>query len=194
MSLVYRLLYALRLTPWDRDGPVPELVDAVDRLAPGRALDLGCGTGAQSVFLAQRGWDVTAVDVVPRALAAARKRAQAAGVRIDVRHGDVARLQDLGCSDVALAFDRGCFHGLPDDARDGYARGVAAATAPGAVLILMAFQPPTPAGLPRGATREELERCFGADWKLAAVGPAQEVPRNRRIQRARPTWYRFERA
>ena len=119
MSLVYRLLYALRLTPWDRDGPLPELVDAVDGLAPGRALDLGCGTGAQSVFLAQRDWEVTAVDVVPRALAAARRRAQAAGVRIDIRHGDVVRLQDLGCSDVALAFDRGCFHGLPDDARDG---------------------------------------------------------------------------
>jgi SAM-dependent methyltransferase len=193
MSLVYRLLYALRFTPWDRDEPVPELVEAVDGLAPGRALDLGCGTGAQSVFLAQRGWEVTAVDIIPRALAAARQRAQAAGVRVDVRHGDVARMQELGLSDVALAFDRGCFHGLPDDAREGYARGVGAVTGPGAVLILMAFQPPTPAGLPRGATRDELERRFGPDWKLGAAGPAQEVPRNRRIQRARPTWYRFER-
>jgi SAM-dependent methyltransferase len=193
VSFVYRLLYALRVTPWDRDDPVPELVDAVDGMEAGRALDLGCGTGAQAVFLAQRGWEVTAVDVIPRALTAARKRAAAAGVDVDFRKGDVGRLEELGIGDVALAFDRGCFHGLPENARDGYARGLTAVTAPGAVLVMMAFQPPTPAGLPDGATREELERRFADGWKLVDTGAPKERA-TPRIERARPTWYRFERA
>lgn len=193
MSFVYRLLYALGITPWDRDEPVPELVEAVGGMAPGRALDLGCGTGAQAVFLAQRGWEVTAVDAIPRALATARERAAAAGVDVDFRRGDVGRLEELGIGDVALGFDRGCFHGLPENARNGYARGLTAVTGPGAVLVMMAFQPPTPAGLPEGATREELERRFAHGWKLVATGPPKEQP-TPRIQRARPTWYRFERA
>jgi 2-polyprenyl-3-methyl-5-hydroxy-6-metoxy-1,4-benzoquinol methylase len=91
MSHHYHVLYGLRIKPWDREGPVPELVAAAYGLAPGRALDLGCGTGAQSVFLAREGWEVTAVDAVPRALAAARRRAEAAGVAVDFRRGESRR-------------------------------------------------------------------------------------------------------
>ena len=194
MSLRYRLLYGLRIRPWDRDGPVPELVAATDGLEPARALDLGCGTGAQSVFLARSGWEVTGVDVVPRALAAARRRADAAGVTVDFRRGDVADLEALGIGDVGLAFDRGCFHGLPDATRAAYARGVTAVTRPGAVLLLMSFTPPTGRALPRGATPEEMRERFGPPWELVSEAPAEEAPAAARIERARPTWYRFVRS
>ena len=194
MSLHYRLLYGLRIKPWDREGPVPELVAAAGGLTPARALDLGCGTGAQSVFLARQGWDVTAVDAVPRALAVARRRAEAAGVAVDFRRGDVTKLEALGIGDVALAFDRGCFHGLTDSQRAAYARGVAAVTRPCAVLLLMSFRPPTARGLPRGATPDEMRRCFGAPWRIVSEEPPREPPPNARVARARPTWYRFERS
>jgi len=193
LSLWYRVLYGLGIRPWDRDGPVPELVAVAGDLPPARALDLGCGTGAQAVYLAAEGWDVVAVDAVPRALSAARRRASAAGVTVDFRRGDVAELEALGIGDVGLAFDRGCFHGLPHAARDGYARGVTAVTRPGALLLLMAFRRPTGPGLPRGASPEEVRGRFGPPWRLVSEAPAQGTAAAARIERTRPTWYRFER-
>jgi hypothetical protein len=68
---VYRVFYALGLRVWEREGPAASLVVVVEgpgAAAPGRALDLGCGSGTDSVYLARRGWDVTGVDQVPRAL------------------------------------------------------------------------------------------------------------------------------
>lgn len=73
---VYRMFYGLGLRICERGVPPSDLVELVEgpeALPPGRALDLGCGTGTDSVYLATQGWDVTGVDMVPRALAAARR-------------------------------------------------------------------------------------------------------------------------
>jgi Methyltransferase domain len=75
---VYRLIYQVGLIIWRRATPPAELVELVEgpsALAVGRALDLGCGTGTDTIYLARHGWDVTAVDMVPKALAIARRNA-----------------------------------------------------------------------------------------------------------------------
>ena len=59
--------------------PSPSLVTAADGVAPGTALDAGCGAGADTLWLAARGWRVTAVDVSPTALDRGRRTASAAG-------------------------------------------------------------------------------------------------------------------
>ena len=88
---LYDLGYRWLRMPWEL-GPCAELVASVEggRLRPGRALDLGCGTGANAGFLAQRGFGVTGVDFAPAALATARQRARAAGLRA-LSPGEVAR-------------------------------------------------------------------------------------------------------
>lgn len=77
----------------DRHGSSPSLVDEASDLPPGRALDAGCGTGADAVWLAARGWHVTAVDVSATALDRAREHARGAGQetaeRIDWVHADL---------------------------------------------------------------------------------------------------------
>ena len=76
-SLVYRAFYAVGLRIWERQKPPSDLIDLAEgpaALTPGRALDLGCGTGTDSIYLAQHGWDVTGVDMVPRALDIARRK------------------------------------------------------------------------------------------------------------------------
>ena len=82
-GLLYRTAYLLHINVWDRTLPPPGLVELIEgpsRLPPRRALDLGCGTGTETIYLARHGWDATGVDLVPRALAIARRRAARAGV------------------------------------------------------------------------------------------------------------------
>ncbi len=80
-----RLSFALRYLgrpPWDTGIPPPEVVAYAARHPAGRALDIGCGTGASSVYLAQAGWRVTGIDFVALAIRRARQRARDAMARI----------------------------------------------------------------------------------------------------------------
>jgi SAM-dependent methyltransferase len=70
-------------------GPNPTLVGAVSGLEPGVALELGCGSGTNAVWLAQQGWRVTAVDWSPVGLANAKAQADAAGVQLDLQERDL---------------------------------------------------------------------------------------------------------
>jgi SAM-dependent methyltransferase len=197
VSFRYRLLYRVGFTPWDQ-GHVPAelsaLIEGPTALAPGRAFDVGCGTGTQAVYLAEHGWQVTGVDAVERALAQARRRAEEKGVEVRWVAGDVASLPALGLDNgFNLIFDRGCFHDLPAAVRDGYARGVSELAAPGATLLLLAFARRERGIGPSGASEEEIQRRLGPGWELVSVqsdsGPAPPGPM-RRVPRI---WYRLRR-
>ncbi len=110
-------------TPWDTNVTPPEVVAFMARTPPGRALDLGCGTGTNAVALALRGWRVTGVDFAPRAVAMARRKAAAAGVDAAFHTADVADLGFLpGGFDYAL--DIGCLFTLAPADRRPYAEGL----------------------------------------------------------------------
>lgn len=197
MSFHYRVLYRIGFTPWDQDHVAAELsalVEGPTALAPGRALDVGCGTGTQAVYLAELGWQVTGVDAVERALVQARRRAEEKGVEVSWVAGDVASLPKLGLGDgFDLVHDRGCFHDLSPAAREGYVQGVNKLTATGATLLLMAFAHRNRGVGPSGASEQEILRRFGSAWELVSAqddstpaprGPMRHVPR---------TWYRLRR-
>ena len=79
--ILYRLTYRLGKPRWDTGAPQPELEQLAQGRAPGRALDLGCGTGTDVVYLAGHGWEATGIDFAPEAVAAAgRDRVVAADV------------------------------------------------------------------------------------------------------------------
>jgi SAM-dependent methyltransferase len=197
MSLVYRIMYRVGFTPWDTGQVGPELsalIEGPGALPVGRALDMGCGTGTQAVYLASNGWEVTAIDAVPRPLARARARADAARVKVDWILADVARIERLGLAPgFTLVFDRGCFHGLDDAQRAAYSAAVTNLAGPGATLLMMAFAPNrVPVG-PAGVEQSELIGRF-TGWQLVSAqtdnqrdgsGPMSNVPL---------TWYRFVKA
>jgi SAM-dependent methyltransferase len=193
--VVYQTLYRLGLIFWQRPAPPPDLVALVEGpspLPPGRALDLGCGTGTDTLYLATHGWDVTAVDMVRRALATARQKATAAGVSPRFLEGDVTRLHDLGVGDgYTLVLDFGCFHTLPEDQRSRYVTEVSNAAAPGATFLLYGFRrPPKAAPLHAGLTVEEVRQRFApADWQLVS---ADHVPAETINIRARQAANRFD--
>jgi len=196
MEQPYRLLYLVGLTPWDNEevpGPLSALADELSG-ASGQALDLGCGTGRDAVYLASRGWTVTAVDGVPRAIERGRRRAQNAGVEVSWVLGDVTRLQSSGIGEGhQLVLDRGCFHGLSEGGRQRYANGVTSAAAPNAQLLLYAFQPRRLGLGPPGVSPDGLRHYFNDSWELASSVTDNEPRLPWWLGDARPTWYRFRR-
>lgn len=168
--LVYRAFYLSRLRIWERSVPPTDLIDLVEgpeALAPARALDLGCGTGPDSIYLAQHGWDVIGVDMVPEALAAARRNAAAKGVRARFIQGDVTRLRDGVDGTFELLLDFGCFHTLPPDERGTYVDSVSAVAAPGATFLLYGFaRPPRLAPMHAGISLDEVRERFSRTWEI----------------------------
>src|SRR6059058_762713 len=142
-NLRFRLMYRRGLTPWDSGVPPPELIEVIEgarRLPAGRALDLGCGTGTTTVYMASNGWQVTGVDFVPRALRVARAKAAAARLPVAFLVGDVTRLHDYPIQPgFDLLFDQGCFHSLPEAAQPTYVHEVARMARSGATYLLYAF-------------------------------------------------------
>jgi len=190
-------MYLVGFTPWDSDEVPPSLSEVVEgerALPPGRALDVGCGTGAQAVYLARHGWQVTAIDVVGRALRRARARGAAAGVEVDWRDHDAGRLSELALEPgLRLIHDRGCFHGLGSGDRAGYVRGASALAASGATLLLMSFAPNRKPVGPSGASEDELRDRFGPSWDLVEARPVSERPSRGPMVDVPLTWYRFAR-
>jgi len=189
MGIVYRLMYAVGFTPWDRVTPneLKRVIEGPDALPKGRALDVGSGLGTKSIYIAAHGWHVTGVEMVPRAVREAMRRAKAAGVEVDFRLGDVTRLGDLGLEPgYSLVFDFGCYHGLKQEERARYAAGVTALAAPTATLLMMAFTRALPP-IPSGVSESELRERFGA-WDLAWSRPSEESGTPAMI-RAAASWF-----
>ncbi|TMQ82650.1 class I SAM-dependent methyltransferase, partial [Actinomadura soli] len=120
------------------------LVQEISDLEPGTALDLGCGEGGDAIWLAGRGWRVTATDISGVALERAARHADAAGVadRIDFQRHDLGESFPEGVYDlVSAAFLHFPKEGLP---REPILRAAAAAVAPGGTLLIVGHSGPPP--------------------------------------------------
>lgn len=106
--------YATGDVPWDDPLPPPEVIDHVATLAAGRALDLGCGYGRATIYLAGRGWEVDGIDFIPEATAEAALRASAAGVYARFHICQVTDL-DFLAGPYDLAIDVGCCHNMVEE-------------------------------------------------------------------------------
>ena len=198
MSLFYRFQYLVGMTPWERMPSLPigqqavALLDREERRREppyGRALDLGCGTGFWSVRLAQRGWEVTGVDIVPKALRSARARARDAGVEAKFVKGSVTALTATGIgSGFRLILDFGVVHGLSPEHVRAVSREVTAVTTKDATLLMYAFSPGSRGPLPRGISREEIENAY-AEWMITDEEAFDLTRAPRFVQKACPRFY-----
>ena len=161
--LLFEARYLLGRPPWDTGITPPEVTAFLDARPPGRALDIGCGTGTNAVAMARRGWEVTAIDFSGVALRAARRKARAAGLSIDIRRVDAGTFLGLqGPFDFAL--DIGCYHSLAPAGRAGYGARLPALVAPQGVFILFCFLG-GPAD-PDWPAQSEIEQAFEASFRL----------------------------
>lgn len=151
------------------DGARSELVALVEtgrvtpeRLAPGRAVDLGCGAGANAVFLAQAGFDVVGIDLSPVALGKARRASLAAGVseRVRLVREDLTAQSLLGVEGpFDLLIDYGTLDDLAPTGRRAMASTIIRFARPGSIFLLYAFY----------AARADLPR-------FSLTGPSRLVP------------------
>jgi cyclopropane fatty-acyl-phospholipid synthase-like methyltransferase len=178
LSVFFRAAYLFGLKPWDSGVTPPELVTFVANNPAGKSLDLGCGTGTNTIYLAQKGWDATGIDFVPRAIATAKKKAAAAGVSPRLMLGDVTRLTELGIGDgYNLLLDLGCFHSIPDAGRNDYVKGASAVAPGGATMLLFGFtrgEKSTRPG-PRGLAPNEVRDRFSSGWELVDEQAGQPI-------------------
>jgi SAM-dependent methyltransferase len=202
MSLGYATAYRFGITPWERAGEASvehfaALLDREERERPrplGRALDLGCGNGTHSVQLASRGWQVTGVDFVGRAVRTAQERAQQAGATVRFVEADVTDLQSAGIAGAfTFLLDVGCFHGLADHQRAAMGREVTSVVTADATLLMLAFQPGRRGPLPRGASAEQVETAFPL-WHIVDDQLADTTGMPGPLKKAAPHWYRLRRS
>lgn len=159
---LFRIFYRVGFTPWDGHPLAQSVRDLVEgtpnaaALPAGSALEVGCGTGDCSIYLAQHGWKVTAVDFVAKPLERARAKAHAAGAAVDFVQADVTQLSRTGIgANFELIVDNGCLHNMSDADRDAYVREITALAAPGARLLIVAFVPGGRVGVRGGRPRRD---------------------------------------
>ncbi len=163
--------YASRESLWSGD-PNPQLVAEVQELTPGRALDVGCGEGGDSVWLARRGWQVTGVDISATALDRARRHADDAGAEVAGRTAWI-RADVTTYDPPRAAFDlvSAQFLHLPGDIRDDVHLRLAGAVAPDGILLIVAHDP---TDLATTMPRPQFSDFFATAAQVAAALPDDE--------------------
>lgn len=199
----YGLAYRIGFHPWEDAEEQPSFTDKFSSLLAaeesgrqppyGRALDVGTGSGIWGIKLAQRGWQVTGVDIVGEALRRAHDRVRNAGVDIRLVQGDVTELRATGVgTGFRLVLDTGTFHGLTAVKREAMGREVSAVTTPNATVLLIAWAPKRRGPLPRGVSRSEIEAAFPG-WDVTEVGESGfEAPKPvELLMKPEERWYRL---
>jgi cyclopropane fatty-acyl-phospholipid synthase-like methyltransferase len=172
LSRAYDWLY--RIVKWFRVpirwvfGAQTELAELVDsgRIKPGRAIDLGCGVGREAILLAERGFDVTAVDISPTAIGMAKEAATEAGVEVDFVVDDLTDLTEVtGVFDFMV--DIGAFNDLNAEQRDAYVRNVLPMATANSQFFLMCFDQKLP--------RSEMLQRFGDSYEIELISTRGET-------------------
>ncbi len=179
LSRFYDWLY--RIVKWFRVpmhwvfGAQTELAHQVEsgRITPGRAIDLGCGVGREAIFLAQRGFEVTGVDISPTAIGMAEKAAAEAGVDVDFLVDDLTRLTHVSGT-FDLIVDIGALNDLNSAQRDEYLREVLPLGAPSSTFFLMVFEHKIP--------RSEVSERFGDTYDIELLSSRSEMGTRRELR------------
>lgn len=196
----YKFAYSIGFHPWEdaeRHAPFVEKITAMfereenGNSAPfGKALDIGCGNGVWGINLAKRGWDVTGVDIVDKALQRAKERIEKENVAVKLVKDDVTELHNIG-KDFKFILDTGTFHGLTSEQKKAMGNSVTKVAGQDATILLLVWDPKWRGPLPRGASRKEIEASF-PDWTITHVEPAAAEPEKiYKILKANEQWYRL---
>jgi cyclopropane fatty-acyl-phospholipid synthase-like methyltransferase len=166
--------YAGPPPPWDIGRPQRAFVRLAEAGAlTGTLLDAGCGTGEHTILAAGQNARALGIDVSPRAIDIARRKAAERGVAARFQVLDALCLDTLGQAFDTI-IDSGLFHVFDDTARDLYVTAVHTVVRPGGHLHLMCFSDRQPGDFgPRRVSEDELRAAFKSGWRVDSVTPDQ---------------------
>ncbi len=157
---------------WDIGRPQPAIVrlEEVGAIS-GTVLDVGCGTGENTLFLCESGHSALGVDLAPAAIERARAKAAERNSTAEFLVFDALGLQELGRTFDTI-IDVGLFHTLEDEERPQYAFSLRTALPPGGRCFVLCWSERNPWGFgPRRVSRAELHATFAAPWTVESIEP-----------------------
>lgn len=165
--------------PWSIGAPQPELAALIEEgRFRGDVLDAGCGEGAISLALAERGHTTVGLDASPTAIELARREAERRGLTNATF--EVADITDFDAYPAGSAgrfhtiVDSTLFHSMPVELREGYQRSIVRAAAPGASYYVLVFdKAAVPEGPVNAVTAEELREAVSKHWVIDDIRPAR---------------------
>lgn len=165
---------------WDTGVPAPELIRFISGKTSGNAIDLGCGTGTNLLYLAQHNWMVTGLDFAPLAIDKAKRKLRK--YQKTLRVADVTKLADMDLpGPYDLGLDMGCFHNLSETGRLNYIAGLEKWIFSKGVVMIYAFQPSD--SLVKGINRTEMIAYFMKSFDLINYEQGKGYP---------SAWYYFK--
>ena len=159
--------------PWEIDGPQSEIVHLAEQGEIRSAvLDVGCGTGENALYLAELGFEVVGIDIVPTAVEKALNKAKERSLAATFLVWDALQLQELGRR-FNTVIDSGFFHVLPDKKRPVFVKTLASALNPGGTYLMMCFSEREPGSWgPRRVTQAEIRESFRQGWHINNIREA----------------------
>lgn len=159
--------------PWDIGRPQSTIVALQEAgKIVGTVLDVGCGTGENALYLAERGHEVWGIDGAPRAIEKARAKAAERDLDVDFKVSDALDLSGLGRT-FDTVIDVGFFHSLDDESRERWVKSLASVLEAGGRYYVLTFSDKVDfEGGPRRVRREEFGQTFGGEFKVISVEEA----------------------
>ncbi len=166
-----------------------ELVES-GQVQPGRALDIGCGTGTNAIYLAQRGFQTVGTDIAWLAIRRARQKARKAGVSVAFYVSEAIKLATPAGPPVGgsfdLAVDIGCLHAIQSGHRLAYGSMLRRLLREGGYYLLYAWGPRKLLGRTVGLSPQETETLLASDFERCWIRPGEE-------EGSPSYWYLFKR-
>ena len=136
---IYRK-FPLEVLPWELGRPRKVLVDLVEKglIPKGKALDICCGAGTNTVYLAEKGFQVTGIDISSKAVEYARKKAEQANVKINFMVQNFLKLP-FKDEEFDFVFDMGCFHHVEVEDRNTFIKRVRRVLKNDGLYLLICF-------------------------------------------------------
>lgn len=164
---------------WEIGRPQPAIAELLEAGGiQGTVLDVGCGTGEHALLAASRGLTATGIDMSPKAIEIARRKAAERGLPARFIVHDALDLGGLGQQPEAPRFDTvidsALFHVFGDEERVRYAASLRQVVPPGGRYFMICFSDRHPGGFgPRRVSQEEIRSAFADGWRVDAIDPVR---------------------
>lgn len=159
----------MKSLPWELGKPRRLLVDLVEKgvVKPGKALDICCGAGTNTVYLAKKGFKVTGIDISSKAIEYAREKAERANVKIRLMVQNFLALPFEG-EEFDFVFDMGCFHHVEIEDRDTFIGGVFRVLKKGGLYLMTCFSHKNGRAW-NHFTREQIAELFSGYFEIKLI-------------------------